>query len=101
MVPTVGRPEQPIEGCGPLADFARDLRAARIRAGLTYRRMAEITYFSIAVLSCAANGKTAPTWAVTQAYLRACGIDQSLEDTWRGRWSAVHRAVTRRGYGSP
>ncbi|GLX99598.1 helix-turn-helix transcriptional regulator [Herbidospora sp. NBRC 101105] len=55
------RPEQPIEGTGPRAKLARDLRAVRAEAGLTYRQMAQATNYSIAVLSAAANGKSFPT----------------------------------------
>jgi transcriptional regulator with XRE-family HTH domain len=99
VVQAVGRPEQSIDGSGLLEDFGRDLRAARAQAGLTYRQMAEITHFSIAVLSCAANGKTAPTWDVTWRYLLACGIDQSLKPAWWRRWSAVRRAANKRCHG--
>ncbi|MBO1418829.1 helix-turn-helix transcriptional regulator [Streptomyces sp. FH025] len=58
--------------------LARWLRALRERSGLTYSQMARTTVelqrpVSVATLSRADEGRTVPTWPVTQAYTRACG----------------------------
>jgi ribosome-binding protein aMBF1 (putative translation factor) len=99
MMHGVGRPERPIKENGLLADFARDLREARAQVGLSYRQMAEVTHFSVTVLSCAANGKAVPTWEVAWEYLRACGIHPSLKPIWHDRWSAARASATRPRYG--
>jgi transcriptional regulator with XRE-family HTH domain len=87
----MARPERPIKESGPLADFARDLRAARAEAGLTYRQMAAITHLSIVTLSSAANGRDVPTWPVTAAYLKASGRTASEEMEWRRRWHSLRQ----------
>ncbi|MFD4656101.1 helix-turn-helix domain-containing protein [Kitasatospora sp. NPDC058444] len=58
--------------------LARWLRALRERSGLTYSQMAHKTAgfarpVSLATLSRADEGRTVPTWPVTEAYTRACG----------------------------
>ncbi|MFJ9461616.1 helix-turn-helix domain-containing protein [Kitasatospora sp. NPDC101447] len=60
---------------GVLAQWLRKLRE---RSGLTYSQMAQKTTelalpVSIATLSRADEGRTVPTWPVTEAYTRACG----------------------------
>ena len=85
----MARTERPIEGSGLLEDFARDLRAARARAGLTYRQMAAVTGLSIVTLSSAANGRNIPTWSVTAAYLRACRCAPNEVNEWERRWHSL------------
>ncbi|MFF4922795.1 helix-turn-helix domain-containing protein [Kitasatospora sp. NPDC001261] len=58
--------------------LARWLRGLRERSGLTYSQMARKTVgftrpVSLATLSRADEGRTVPTWPVTEAYVRACG----------------------------
>ncbi|MEU6236283.1 helix-turn-helix transcriptional regulator [Kitasatospora sp. NPDC047058] len=58
--------------------LAQWLRKLRERSGLTYSQMAQKTTelalpVSIATLSRADEGRTVPTWPVTEAYTRACG----------------------------
>ncbi|MFF4128355.1 helix-turn-helix domain-containing protein [Microbispora rosea] len=86
------RPEQPIDGQGPCADFARGLRRERDRAGITYRQMAKMTTYSVTVLSCAANGKCLPSWEVTWAYLRACKVPASQQAHWKRSWNKARQA---------
>lgn len=81
----MARKEKPIDpGAGPLASFARDLRALRRRAGHpTYRLMARRAGYSVTTLSVAASGTRLPALDVTLAYVEVCGGD--VED-WRERW---------------
>jgi transcriptional regulator with XRE-family HTH domain len=81
------RPEVPITNDGPLAEFARDLRAARAAADITYRQMAERTNYSVSILSSAANGRQRPTWDVAWAYLHACKVSDADRRSWHRRWS--------------
>jgi transcriptional regulator with XRE-family HTH domain len=58
--------------------LAQWLRTLRERSGLTYSQMARKSTelhlpVSVATLSRADEGRTVPTWPVTEAYTRACG----------------------------
>ncbi|MEE1783132.1 helix-turn-helix domain-containing protein [Streptomyces sp. SP17BM10] len=64
-----------VKETGALAQWLRTLRK---RSGLTYSQMAQKTIelslpVSIATLSRADEGRSVPTWRVTEAYTRACG----------------------------
>jgi hypothetical protein len=86
----MGRRERPIEH-GPVAGLAAGLRRLRAEAGTpTYRQLAERSHFAPSVLSAAARGARLPTWAVTQAFVQACGGDVAQ---WREHWRAVSGAV--------
>jgi DNA-binding CsgD family transcriptional regulator/predicted ATPase/transcriptional regulator with XRE-family HTH domain len=86
----MGRPEKPIDPTRPLAPFAGGLRVLRRDAGLTYRDLARETGYVPSVLSAAAGGEVLPTWEVTLAYLRACGVtDDIAVQQWRQRWEAA------------
>jgi transcriptional regulator with XRE-family HTH domain len=82
-----GRKEKELVSVGgPAANFASALRKARRQAGNpTYRKMAETAYCSGPALSQAANGAKLPTWSVTEAYLKACGIKDLAP--WHNDWS--------------
>jgi hypothetical protein len=88
----VGRPEKPLEGTGdPIAEFARDLRELRLRAGNpSYRQLARTAMFAPSVLSSAASGYRLPTLPVTLAFVSACGGDAAA---WERRWRRVARQV--------
>lgn len=83
------RPEKPIELVGPIAELALDLRELRKREGLTVRELAERANYSASVIAEASGGRTLPTWAVTEAYVRACGQEPHR---WRARWVRAFRA---------
>jgi transcriptional regulator with XRE-family HTH domain len=102
----VARSENPIpDDSGALGELARRLRHYRDRTGMNYRQLAEQTHFSYSQLSRAASGKEQPTWDVTEAYLRGCGITkfrsiELLHRLWnyatgsrrsfhRPRWSSI------------
>ena len=84
----MGRPERPLDDAdGPIAAFARDLRALRKRAGNpSYRELARTALFAPSVLSGAASGHRMPTLPVTLAFVTACGDDWA---TWERRWRKV------------
>ncbi|MFK3731368.1 ATP-binding protein [Streptomyces sp. NPDC088090] len=89
-----GRREQPIDPRGPLERFALELRALRVRAGLTYAEMALGSCFSASTLSQAAAGQRLPTREVLRAYVRVCGGEPHA---WEERWEGVRREVRRNG----
>src|SRR5690348_15612208 len=82
---TMPRPERPVDpSAGPIQAFACSLRTLRADSGNPpYRLMASRVHFSKATLSAAAGGHRLPTWAVTSAFVRACGGD---EGEWRTQW---------------
>ncbi len=55
-----------------LADFAKDLRELRTKAGLGYPEMAELSHYTMKTSAAAAGGLTMPPLPVTAAYVRAC-----------------------------
>lgn len=79
------RHEKPIDGIGPNALFALDLRVLRHKTGMTYRDLSKRAHVSPSALSRAANGKNWPTWEIVQAYVHACGGDVPM---WRDRWES-------------
>ncbi|MGZ0153765.1 helix-turn-helix domain-containing protein (plasmid) [Kribbella sp. WER1] len=89
----MARAENPIPAdSGAVGELARRLRLYRDNAGLNYRQLADQTHFSYSQLSRAASGKSLPTWEITEAYLRGCGITgvRSLE-VLRRLWEAAAR----------
>ncbi|MET8542533.1 helix-turn-helix transcriptional regulator [Kitasatospora sp. NPDC004799] len=85
--------------------LARWLRALRERSGLTYSQMAHKTAgftqpVSLATLSRADEGRTVPTWPVTEAYTRACGGSvRTAERLWLR--ADANRPGRRRGKNVP
>jgi hypothetical protein len=70
---------------GPAAAFAGALREARRMAGSpTYRQMGVAVHFSAPALSQAASGARLPSWPVTVAYLKACGVTDLAP--WENDW---------------
>jgi hypothetical protein len=67
-----------------VAELARELRAARERAGTpAYRELAKKAHRSASVLADAASGRRCPTWEVTKSFLSACGADsEALQALW-------------------
>lgn len=90
------RPEKPVDAAdGPVAAFAVQLRATRRAAGLTYRQMSKQVHYSVPTLSSAAAGRELPSWAVTWAYVSACGIPENQKEVWEGRWREAHAGTQR------
>lgn len=81
------RREKPIEGAGPVALFALELRALKYKTGLTYRDLSIKAHVSQSALSRAASGQKLPSWEITRAYVDGCGGDVSA---WWTRWESVH-----------
>ncbi|HCT76342.1 MAG TPA: hypothetical protein DGT23_07085 [Micromonosporaceae bacterium] len=87
---------------GPVAGFAGALREARRKAGSpTYRQMAQSAHYSGPALSQAANGAKLPTWPVTAAYLKACGVTELAP--WENDWkiARLETKLVRARNGSP
>jgi DNA polymerase III delta prime subunit len=80
----MGRPERPLDGIGPIAEFAHELRELRNQAGNpSYRELARIALYAPSVLSSAASGHRLPTLPVALAFVAACGGDRAV---WKQRW---------------
>nr|WP_223243258.1 helix-turn-helix transcriptional regulator [Streptomyces sp. CBMA123] len=85
--------------------LARWLRKLREGSGLTYSQMAHKTIelalpVSLATLSRADEGRTVPTWPVTEAYTRACGGSvRTAERLWL-RADANRPGRKKRGQGT-
>ena len=73
-----------------LADFAKDLRELRTKAGLGYPEMAELSHYTMKTLAAAAGGLTLPTLPVTAAYVRACAGNVA---EWEDRWHRIADAT--------
>ncbi len=75
-----------------IADFARDLRELRLKAGAPsyrdlYRRSGG--RLSPATLSRALSGQACPRWEVTAHFLMCCGVLGEDLQPWRERWASV------------
>jgi len=89
-----GRPERPITGDDPLAALARSLRRLRVRVSRpAYRTLARQVHYSAPTLAEAAAGRVRPTWEVTEAFARACGITEPELAEFRQLWAEADRAV--------
>jgi hypothetical protein len=96
----VPRQERPLESEEtPLLKFAADLRRLRRAAGApTYRELGRRTNYSPAALSEAVSGRRLPSFAVTLAFVRACGGEV---DDWTNRWRQLAAVVPAGGRGTP
>lgn len=82
----MARTQQALQGDGPAIRFANRLRHARQSAGLTLRRLSEISGYSVGALSNAESGRKIPSWDLTEAFVRACR--QPDVGRWRGWWES-------------
>jgi hypothetical protein len=91
----VPRPEAPIRTVGPVAAFAQRLRDLRAASGSpTYEKMSITAYCAAGTLAAAARGLTMPTWNLTSAYLRGCGvIDSAVISAWERDWKATSESA--------
>jgi helix-turn-helix protein len=69
-----------------LAAFLRDLRALRVREGLSLDGLAARADIPPDTLAAAENGPVRPAMPVLEAYVRGCG---DSTETWRGRWHGL------------
>ncbi|MEU1517555.1 hypothetical protein ABZ490_36325 [Streptomyces sp. NPDC005811] len=88
----MGRPEKPLDpAAGAVQRLADELRKLRRDGGSpSYRTMAGSAGFSASALSQAAGGERLPSFAVFQAYVRACGGDPSA---WEQQWKTAEAAA--------
>ncbi|OLF12550.1 nSTAND1 domain-containing NTPase [Actinophytocola xanthii] len=88
----MSRPERAIDpDAGVVQRFAFELRRLRHAAGSPgYRELAKRAHYAPTTLAQAARGDRLPSLAVTLAYVRACGGD---ETGWMARWSSVMRVL--------
>lgn len=91
----MGRPEAQVDDTVPeLGALARQLRAWRQAAGLTYDQLAERAFCSSATLKRAASGKYLPDFPVAFSYADACLHDEPSGLTALARlYSEAKRAV--------
>ncbi|MEV4477775.1 helix-turn-helix domain-containing protein [Nonomuraea salmonea] len=84
-----GRRQQPLDGSTEAGRFALRLRELRAGRGFTIRRLADKAGYAPGTLSKAASGDQLPSWAVTEAFVQACGEDPA---GWRSDWLAANAA---------
>jgi hypothetical protein len=96
----VGRPYKIIMDQGPIGEFAQALRdyheavdLERSRR-LTYREMAKIGQFSHSRYASATNGRTLPTQALVEDYVRVLGASEYEVLQWKKRRVAVYNELT-------
>jgi hypothetical protein len=93
----VARPERPVQGNGPVADLAEELRRIRRSAGSpVYRKLADSARFSKETLSAAARGAQCPTWDVARAFADACDPTGTESRRLRELWQKASRSGRRR-----
>lgn len=94
----MGRPIERIEGFGPVAEFARELREKWRAAGSpTIESMKTRTGCSVGALSEATKARKMPSARTTRAYLLGCNVkdgDPELE-AWEVRRKAAEEAAKR------
>ncbi|SEK26275.1 helix-turn-helix domain-containing protein [Nonomuraea pusilla] len=88
----MGRTPNPLEGEGPVVEFADRLRTLRGEAGLTQRTLAAKCHYAPSTISMAESGKKVPSWEVVETFVKACGVADLTE--WREAWHAVQETAT-------
>ncbi|MEU0564114.1 helix-turn-helix domain-containing protein [Nonomuraea sp. NPDC005983] len=88
----MGRNPNPLEGEGPVVEFADRLRRLRGEAGLTQRTLAAKCHYAPSTISMAEGGKKVPSWEVVQTIVKACGVADLTE--WREAWHATQQRDT-------
>ena len=83
----MGRRQVPLGGQGAAIRLAAKLRQTRESAGLTLRKLAEVSGYSASTLSTAENGRKVPSWDVVEAFVLACG--ETDIPRWRGWWEVA------------
>ncbi|MEV8517055.1 hypothetical protein [Dactylosporangium sp. NPDC051484] len=87
-----GRRHNRIHGHGPVAEFARLLRSELTRAGTPSRSaQAKKGNYGASTMSLVDNGRTMPSWAQAEAYLKGCDVTGPDLDEWRE--SHAHHAA--------
>ncbi|WP_443060061.1 helix-turn-helix domain-containing protein [Streptomyces sp. NBC_00485] len=91
----MARPEKEIPATAPLevAELARELRALRRAAKLTYQALSAKSHYSTATLSAAASGNSVPKWEVVESFVRACGVNDADLSFWKRLQKSAHARV--------
>ena len=71
-----------------------ELRRLREQAGLTYRDLADLAGYSLTTVTAACSGRRLPSWRVTLAYVRACGLLDSAVGEWAAAWDRIKAPAT-------
>ncbi|WP_433353644.1 helix-turn-helix domain-containing protein [Microtetraspora malaysiensis] len=83
----MARNPNPLEGEGPVVEFADRLRRLRGQAGLTQRTLAAKCHYAPSTISTAEGGKKVASWEVVQTIVKACDVADLTE--WRAAWDAT------------
>lgn len=75
--------------------IAQELNAARVRAGLTTRQLAEKTGYSMSSWTFALSGRRLPRWEVIAASMVALAMSRKERERLRKRWDAAKAASQR------
>lgn len=84
---TVARSLNPLNGEGPVVEFAERLRRLRGQAGLTQRTLAAKCHYAPSTISMAEGGKKVASWEVVQTIVKTCGVTDLTE--WLQAWEAA------------
>ena len=77
-----------------LDSLARELRSLKTLSGRTYRDLGARANYSHVHLARAAGGKSLPSWTVTEAFIKACGVtDNRALNEWKLLWERTRRVV--------
>ena len=88
----MGRPEEPPDPLvGPLAEFAVGLQALRRAVGdPSFEALGRRSDYSASDVAAAVSGRVVPSFAMTLAFVRACGGD---EEEWAWRWHSLQERL--------
>ena len=88
----MGRPEKPPDPLvGPLAEFAVGLQALRRAVGdPSFEALGRRSDHSASDVAAAVSGRVVPSFAMTLAFVRACGGD---EEEWARRWHSLQERL--------
>ncbi|HEY2672659.1 MAG TPA: tetratricopeptide repeat protein [Rugosimonospora sp.] len=75
----------------PNPDFAADLEALRLNAGLSLRDLVRVSGVPRSTLSDALAGRRVPRLATVLAIVRGCGVDP---EPWRHRWAEMSQQAS-------
>ncbi|WP_433608691.1 helix-turn-helix domain-containing protein [Dactylosporangium sp. CA-139114] len=90
------RPERALDPDDPWAPMARQLRALREAAQVSYGELGRRVYYSGTAMSmtAATGGGTIPSWSKVEKFVTACGVTDAGElAAWRQRYDAAAAAA--------
>lgn len=72
-----------------LVEFAELLAAVRQQARMKVRQLGDAIGYTHPHVSRATSGKTLPSWPLTAAYLKGCGLADDEVEVWLRLWAVA------------